>query len=140
MSMANFAEQFAMKAEKVDAEITSTTNWHGVRDLIAEQIGLDRPEVYVTTISKPGNVSPRFRQSKAAVRASVLVGMHTDRPTELPGTVSAAKEIATERGASAIIAMRESGVWLVVAILRPKGDERLDPVAQCYPGAMVLPV
>ena len=133
-------ENFAAKAAKVDSSTPSTTSWNGVRDLIAEQVGLESGKVYVTTISKPGNVRPRFFQSKAALGASLLVAMHTDVPENVPATVAATKEIAAERGVAAVVATREGGEWSVVAILRSPGEEGVEELARCYPEAVVLPV
>jgi hypothetical protein len=140
MSNSNFQEQFAAKAATVDTESSSTTNWYGVRNLFAEQLRLDPKKVYVATISKPGNVRPRFFQSEGAVEASLLVGMHTDAPDKVPATVAAAMKIAAKRGVPAVVATREGGEWSVAVVLRPRGDESLEPLTECFPNAMVLPV
>ena len=140
MTNSNFHEQFDVKAARVDTGLPSTTNWHGVRNLLAEQTGLAPQKVYVATISKPANVSVRFFQSKAVFRASVLVAMHTDESATVPGTVRAMKAIAAERGVSAVVATREEGEWSIVVILRPRGDKSLDPLAEAFPEAVMVPV
>lgn len=140
MTIQSFPEQFAAKAARVQTDRTSTTNWNGVRDLIAEQAGLQPKQVYVATISKPGNVGPRFFQSKGALKASLLVAMHTDDPERIPQTVAAMKGVAVERGVSAVVAVREGGTWSVVVILRPSEDGNLDRLAGWFPEAVVLPV
>ena len=134
-----FRENFAAKAAKVNTSITSTTNWNGVRDLIAEHLGLEPKQVYVVTISKPGNVRPRFFQPGAS-GASLLVGMHTDAADKLPATVTATKQLAAERGVGAAVAVRQEGEWSVVAVFHPRGDGTFKDLANCYPEAVVLPV
>jgi hypothetical protein len=133
-----FRESFVAKAAKVKAGAPSTTNWYGIRNLIAEQVGLDPEDVYVTTISKPANVSVRFFQSKAVFRASLLVAMHTDSPITIPGTVRALRDIAGERGVSAVVATPVSGEWSVVEILGQPANEVAKELAKCFPEATVL--
>lgn len=140
MSNPNFRDQFAAKAARVETGIPSTTNWHGVRDLLAEEVGVPPQEIYVSTISKVANVSVRFFQSRAVFRASVLVAMHTGDPATVPGTVKAMQAIAAERGVSALVATPEEGKWAIVAILRPSGDPRLEPLAESYPEAVMVAV
>jgi hypothetical protein len=141
MSNPNFPGQFAAKAAKVKSGIPSTTNWHGVRNLLAEELGVAPQAIYVSTISKVANVSVRFFQSKAVFRASVLVAMHTGDPETVPGTVKAMQAIAAERGASAVVATpEERGEWSIVAILRPSGDASLEALAEAYPDAVMVPV
>ncbi|HEU4738544.1 MAG TPA: hypothetical protein VFS54_05610 [Solirubrobacterales bacterium] len=135
-----FRESFATKAAKVKTGIPSTTNWHGTRNLIAEQVGVEPEDVYVTTISKPENVSVRFFQSKAVFRASLLIAMHTDAPATVPGTVRALREIAVEREVSAAVATIEDGKWSVVEILSQPGDEAAEELARCYPEATVVSI
>jgi len=134
-----FRGNFAAKAAKVSTSVTSTTNWNGVRDLIAEHLGLEPKKVYVVTISKPGNVRPRFFQPGAS-GASLLVAMHTDAADKVPGTVAAMKQLVVERGVGAAVAIREEGAWSMVAVLHPRGDGRFEDLAKCYPEAVVLPV
>jgi len=140
MSNPNFPEQFSAKAGKVDPESSSTTKWQGVRNSIGEHLGLEPKEVYVTTISSPSNVRPRFFQSEGATDASLLVGMCTGDPDQIPAIVAATKKIAAKRGVSAVLATRDGGVWSVAVILRPRGDERLDPLGKAFPEAVRLPV
>ncbi|HEX6666983.1 MAG TPA: hypothetical protein VF081_10365 [Solirubrobacterales bacterium] len=140
MNPPDFRQQLADKAARVHTEAPSTTKWNGVRNLIAEQVGLGPDDVYVTTISKPENVSVRFFQSKRVFRASVLVAMHTDAPENIPGTTKALLEIAAERDASALVATRDGDDWSIVAILKRSGDKLLEPLAKACPTAVVLPV
>jgi hypothetical protein len=140
MSNSNFREQFAAKAARVKTGLPSTTNWHGVRNLLAEEVGVAPEDIYVSTISKPANVSVRFFQSKAVFRASVLVAMHTGDPATVPGTVKAMQGIAAERGVVAVVATPEEEGWVIVAILRPSGDTRLESLAESCPEAVVVPV
>ncbi len=135
-----FRESFAAKAAKVKTGTPSTTSWHGVRNLIAEQVDLEPEDVYLTTISKPANVSVRFFQSKAVFRASLLVAMHTDVPATVPGTVRALREIAVERGVSAVVATPEDGEWSVVEVLCQPGDEAAEELTRCYPAATAVSV
>ena len=135
-----FRENFAAKAAKVKTGIPSNTSWHGVRNLIAEQVGLEPEDVYLTTISKPANVSVRFFQSKAVFRSSLLVAMHTDSSATVPGTVRALREIAVERGVSAAVAIREDGEWLVVEILCQPADKAAEELSRCYPAATAVSI
>jgi hypothetical protein len=139
MTKSDFRQQFAAKAARVNTSITSTTNWYGVRDLIAEHLELEPEQVYVVTISKPGNVRPRFFQPGAS-RARLLVAMHTDADEKVPATVAAVKQLVAERGVGAAVATRDAGEWSTVAVLHPRGDRRFEDLAKCYPEAVVLPV
>src|SRR4051794_11150920 len=93
----DFAQHFAMRAGKVNPSAPSTTHWNGVRDLLAEELGREAEEVYVSTISKPGNVSVRFKQSDAAQGGPVLLAMHTDKAKNLGKTIEALRKIAAAR-------------------------------------------
>src|SRR4051812_40426448 len=116
MSGTQFATQFAAKAGRVNAQEPSTSKWNGVRDLFAEDMGLDPDQVYVATVSKPGNVSVRFEQSNAARSADVLVAMHTARSTDLEGTIDALRKVASPGGRVGVIAARNPGGWSVAAV------------------------
>src|SRR5947209_18482004 len=119
MSTTQFASQFAAKAVNVNAEEPSTSKWKGVRDLFAEDLGIDPDDVYVATISKPGNVSVRFGQSEAARSADVLIAMHTGRSSELEGTIEALCRVAAPRGRVGVITANGPGGWSVVAVIGP---------------------
>jgi len=140
MSSLKFPEQFSAKAGRVDSESSSTTKWHGVRNLLAEHLGLEQSEIYVTTISRPSNVRPRFFQSEGATDASLLVGMYTGHADEVPATLAATKKIAAKRGVSVVLATQDAAGWSVAVVLRPRGDRRLDSLAGVYPEAAMLPV
>lgn len=133
-----FREQFAAKAAKVDPSLSSTTKWHGVRDLVAEEVGFDSGNVYVATISKPGNVTVRFGQSNAANAGALLLAMHTDKPRALEGTIRALGRLAAERDASAAVASRENGHWEIVAILANPRKDGASALASCYREALLL--
>ena len=108
--------------------------------MIAEHLGLEPKEVYVTTISSPSNVRPRFFQSEGATDASVLVGMCSGDPEQASAIVAATKKIAAKRSVPAVLAMRKGSEWSVAVILRPRGDGVLDPLTEAYPEALMLPV
>jgi hypothetical protein len=140
MAASQFANQFAAKAAKVNAEEPSTSKWNGVRDLFAEDLGLDPDEVYVATISKPGNVSVRFGQSEAARSADVLVAMHTGRSSELEGTIEALRRVAAPRGHVGVVADGSAGGWSVAAVIGPSGDAIAATIASSSPNAVLLPL
>jgi hypothetical protein len=137
-SAERFREQFAAKAARVDPSATSTTKWRGVRDLVAEGVRLDPGDVYVATISKPGNVRVRFLQSVVANAGSLLLAMHTDSPANLTATIRALSRLAVERGATAAVASTENDRWEVVAILRDDSGNGAEVLATCYPEALLL--
>lgn len=138
MSATQFAQHFAAKAAKVNPSAPSTTKWNGVRALFAEELGLEPNDVYVTTLSKPGNATVRFGQSAAALSASVLVGMHTDSPAVIEQTINTTSKIVAERNSIAAVAMREAGDWIVVAVLAKRSNGDAASIARCYPDAVVL--
>jgi hypothetical protein len=45
----------------VDATEVSTTKWQGLRDVVAEALLVSPEDVYVTTVSKPGNLGVHAR-------------------------------------------------------------------------------
>ena len=141
MSTTQFATQFAAKAAKVSTEEPSVSKWRGIRNLFAEDLGIDPDRIYVTTISKPGNVSVRFGQSEAARSADVLVAMHTDRPAELEGTIEAVRRVAAARhGRVGVVAAAAPGGWTVVAVLGPLGHATASAITSSNPSAVLLPL
>lgn len=134
-----FVTQFAAKAAKVDAGAPSTSKWNGVRDLLAEDVGLDPDEVYVATISKPGNASVRFGQSQAARSADVLVAMYTGSASEVEATIEALRRVAAPQGRVGVIATNAGG-WSVAAVIGPHGDSTAAAIASSNPHAVLLPL
>jgi hypothetical protein len=139
MTANQLARQFAAKAAKVNARAPSISKWNGVRDVFAEDLGLDWTQVYVATISKPGNVSVRFGQSEAARTADVLVAMHTGGSSELEGTIDAVRRVAVSRNGVGVIAAQDSGGWSVAAIIAPAGDAVAAAIASASPNSVWLP-
>lgn len=133
-----FAQHFAAKAAKVDAGEPSTTKWNGVRDLVAEELGVRPEDVYVSSISKPGNVTVRLDQSKNARGASVLVAMHTDSPATLRGTVGRTESVASARGAVAFVAADGGTGWAIEAIIAPIGSPHPATIGSSYPSALLI--
>jgi hypothetical protein len=140
MNATQFASQFAVKAAKVNAEEPSTSKWNGVRNLFAEDLGIDPDDVYVATISKPGNVSVRFGQSAAARSADVLIAMHTGRSSELEGTVEAVRRVAAPQGRVGVITFHGPAGWSVAAVVGPPGDAIAAAIAASSPNAVLLPL
>lgn len=140
MATTQFARHLAAKAAKVNPEAPSTSKWNGVRDLLAEDLGLDPDEIYVTTISKTGNVSVRFGQSEAARSADVLVAMHTGRSSELEGTIEALRRVAAPRSRVGVIAARDPQGWSIAAALGPPGDATAAAITSSNPSAVLLPL
>lgn len=134
----DFAHHFAARAAKVNPSAPSTTNWNGVRDLLAEELGREPEDVYVSTVSKPGNVSVRFKQSDAAQGRQVLLAMHTDKPKNLGKTIKALRKIAAPRGAFAAVAARGDGGWRIVGLVAEPDEPDTEALLQHYPQAMVV--
>jgi len=133
-----FAKHFANRAGKVNPSAPSTTNWNGVRDLLAEELGREPEEVYVSTVSKPGNVSVRFKQSDAAQGGPVLLAMHTDKAKKLGKTIEALRKIAAPRGAFAAVAAQGDDGWRIVGMVADEGEANADVLLEHYPQAMVV--
>jgi hypothetical protein len=138
MGGGQFASQFAATAAKVNPEAPSTSKWKGVRNLFAEGVGLHPAEVYVATISKPGNVSVRFGQSEAARSADVLVAMHTGTLPEVEGTIEAMRRVAAPRGRVGVIGVRDLGGWSVAAVVGPAGDSTAAAIVSASPNAVLF--
>jgi hypothetical protein len=134
----DFAQHFATRAAKVNPSAPSTTNWNGVRDLLAEELGREFEDVYVSTISKPGNVSVRFKQSDAAQEGPVLLAMHTDMAKNLGKTIEALRKIAAPRGAFAVVAARGDDGWQIVGMVADDGESDVAILLKHYPNAMVV--
>lgn len=134
----DFAHHFATRAGKVNPSAPSTTNWNGVRDLLAEELGREPEDVYVSTISKPGNVSVRFKQSDAAQDGPVLLAMHTDEAKNLARTLEALRKIVAPRGAFAAVAARGHDGWQIVGMIVEEGEPDAAALLEHYPHAIVV--
>ncbi len=133
-----FAQHFAARARKVNTSAPSTTKWNGVRDLLAEELGRESEDVYVATISKPGNVSVRFKQSDAAQGGPVLLAMHTDRAKNLAKTIEALRKIAAVRGAFAAVAAQGDEGWRIVGMVAEDDESDAATLLEHYPQAIVV--
>jgi hypothetical protein len=139
MSTSKFAQAFAAKAAKVNPSAPSNTKWNGVRDLLAEEVGVESDDVYVATVSKPGNTSVRFAQSDAADAGAILVGMNTYKPSALDQSIDAVRRVADGRVSVAALGMRVAGNWTIVAILGATGKEpEVLTLSSSFPNAVVL--
>lgn len=135
--MSKFARQFHDKAARVNPAAPSVSKWNGVRNLLAEEVGKPPAEFYVSTISKPGNVTVRFDQSDEARNAPVLVGMYT-KASELDRATKRLAQLANERGCRGVMAAAENP-WRIVAVMvsSPKDQLAIDITAS-FPSAAVL--
>jgi len=136
--MTEFSKHFALRADAVDASAPSTSKWNGVRDLMAEELGRDPDDVYVATISKPGNVTVRFGQSDAGRDSPVLLAMHTDEASALEKTIESMRRIAAARGAFAAIAARGRDGWVVVAVVAEDDEADAIVLLESFPAAVHL--
>jgi hypothetical protein len=134
----DFAQHFATRAGKVNPSAPSTTNWNGIRDLLAEELGREPEDVYVSTISKPSNVSVRFKQSDAARARPVLLAMHTDLAKNLGKTIDALRKLAAPRGAFAVVAARGDGGWRIVSMLADEREPDATTLLAHFPDAIVV--
>jgi hypothetical protein len=133
-----FRAQFAAKAKGVMAGSPSTSHWQGVEGLVTEFLGVDQNIVYASTISKPGNVSVRFDQSKSARRGKYLLGMYTGDLAELEGAVEPMRKLAEERDGVAALAACESTDWEIVAIAARRGSAEAAALIGEFPGAVQI--
>src|SRR4051812_38527589 len=92
------ANDFNMAASAVDDTEVSTTKWRGVGGVLAETLGYNDDDIYVTTVSKPGNVTVRMGQSPKARGADLIVMMYTGHAAQLPQAVDTAARRAADDG------------------------------------------
>jgi hypothetical protein len=136
--MRRFAQHFATRAATADPAAPSVSNWNGVRDLLAEESGFTSKEVYVSTISKPGNITVRFNQSEAARTASLLVAMYTG-PSQLERAVERLFDMVARRGCRGVVAAYEGDNWKIVALLvQGVEDPLVEAITSTFPDAVVL--
>jgi hypothetical protein len=123
-------------AASIDPTQPSNTKWNPVRDLLAEALNLTEDDVYVSTISKPGNLSVRLEQSASARVAEIVAAMYTGRPAELIRCIDAAVKHAD--GRVVLVFTGGPGSWVVTAIVKPRAQSVPAPLPTEYPGASVV--
>jgi hypothetical protein len=122
-------------AQKVNPSAPSVPKWHPVRNLLAEALGVPENDVYVTTVSKAGNLRVRVEQSDDARNAKILVGMYTGG-VDLESTLESMKA-RCKRGKRLGLIVDRSANWRVIAIVKHRGTAVPSVLASEYPGASV---
>jgi hypothetical protein len=138
VAMGAIAGHIKERAQQIDPSAPSTTNWWPVRELVAEAMGLEPEEVYVSTISKPGNLKPRSEQSQRGVGSKVLVGMYTGALIELDRCVTSAEKRCRERGLTILVFADAGAGFTLEAIVKPTNVPVPHTVATEYPAATVI--
>lgn len=120
----------------INPSLPSTTKWNPVRNLIAEALGVHEDNVYVSTVSKPGNLSVRGDQSGGSRDTSVFAGMYTGKRAQLARCVEAAAKHAN--GRLMLLFTGGPGAWTLAAIVKPLTQAVPTVLATEYPGASVV--
>jgi hypothetical protein len=138
MSAHGLAHTIRSRAHTIDPTSPSTTKWNPVRDLIAEALHVIADDVYVTTVSKPGNLSVRLEQSGGARNADVVAAMYTGSPAQLPECVEAAEKRCAGRLILTFSVDPAAGGWTLLAVVKPASMPLPSTLAREYPGATVV--
>jgi hypothetical protein len=132
------SEHIGQRAQRINPSAPSTTNWWPVRELIAEAIGLEPEDVYVSTISKPGNLKPRSEQSQRGVSSKILAGMYTGDLNELDRCVTSAVKRCRERNLTILLFADHGQGFSLAAIIKPGSAPLPSTLATEYPAASVI--
>jgi hypothetical protein len=126
------------RALAIESAKVSVTKWHPISELVAEASHVDPEDVYVTTVSKPGNLSVRLEQSRKARDASIVVIMYTGIDAELERCVEAAAKRCVDRRMLLIFADNARGNKTLAAIVKPTSETVPVEIADAYPAAPVV--
>jgi hypothetical protein len=132
------ADHIRNRARAIDDTKVSVTKWNPIRDLLAEAAGTDSNDLYVTTVSKPGNLGVRLEQSARAREATVVVIMYTGEDDELERCVEAARKRASRRDMMLVFADDQKGDKYLAAIVKPAAVAIPTDIATAYPSAIVV--
>jgi hypothetical protein len=133
----NLAAQIKERASTIDSSATSTTKWHPIANLLAEAIGLEPEDLYVFTVSKPGNLKPKSEQP-GSTDAKVLVGMYTGNPNEMEQTVESAEKRCKERGLPVLIFDNHGGGFALEVVVKLAGTAMMPTLAAEYPTVSII--
>lgn len=114
----------ALLSDVKDHSSPSATKYNAAASYLEQLAGLDVGAVYVAYISKPGNTSVRFEQSRRAKEARLLVGLIGD-PEDLEATKVAIRSIADKNDAAqsyVLVSRNDGGTWQLRWALKP-GEE-----------------
>jgi hypothetical protein len=119
-----------------EAELSKPTqNKAAIGQFVAEALGVQPGEVYAATVSKPGNIMVRLRQSAAATRARIAVELVTEYPFELDRYVHATQDLVGQRLKDAVVVVgRPDGTaWSVVAVVERPGSRVAQTLLSDWP-------
>jgi hypothetical protein len=136
MSAPGLATHIRAVSAGIDPSSKSTTKWNPVRDLLAEALNLNEDDVYVSTVSKPGNLSVRGDQSGGSRATDVFAGMYTGQMGQLGRCVTAAAKHGD--GRLMLLFTGAPGSWTLAAIVKPRGQAVPAALAAEYPTASVV--
>jgi hypothetical protein len=131
-------EHIRAAAAPVDPSAPSVSKWWPVRDLLAEAMGLPPDEIYVATVSKPGNLKVRSEQSQRGTGAKVLGGMYTGRTDQLEQCLRSAKARCLERNLMILIFVDEGRGFDMIAVVKQTSMRMPSMLASTYPTASML--
>lgn len=115
------------------------SSYGDVRKFLAMQLGRPVDEVYVSVVSKPGNLSVRADQSPGSRRAKVFAGV-LSTPAHLDATVEAmAKRIGPGRYEGALALVPTDKGWSTTMVTTP-GSGVFTGLQQSMPSASVREV
>lgn len=138
MSRYSLASTLRAVAGRIDSAKVSNTKWNPVRDLLSEALNEDPDDVYVTTVSKPGNLSVRLEQSTRGRNAPVVAAMYTGNRAELPQCVESAVRRCAGRRTILVFERGSAGVWTLAALVKPSGVPVPPVLSTEYPAASVV--
>ena len=137
MSTYPLATSIRAVAAQIDPTPPSVSKWNPVKDVLADSLGEDPDDFYVTTISKPGNVSVRFGQSEHARSAPFVGAMYTGDRKQLSQCIEA---IASRcAGREMVLVFTEDALgWTLTAVVKPPSVVLPPLLASEYPAASIV--
>jgi hypothetical protein len=124
-------------ASSVQSAKVSTTKWRPIGDVLAEALSIHPENVYVTTVSKPGNLTVRMEQSARARDAVIVAAMYTGNQPEIAACVVSAQK-RSEPGRQILIFADNGAGMTLEAIVKQASDSVPAVLAAAYPTATVV--
>ncbi len=137
MSAFSLAASIRAAASHIDASKVSNTKWNPVRDLLAEAFNEDPDDFYVTTISKPGNLSVRLEQSAHGRSAPFVAAMYTGDLKQVAQCVEGAAKRCQGRE-MILVFVEDAAGWTLAAVVKPPHVGLPPVLATEYPAASVV--
>jgi hypothetical protein len=137
MSTYPLASSIRAVASNIDPTPPSVSKWNPVRDVLADALNESPDDFYITTVSKPGNLSVRLGQSESARTARFVGAMYTGDHKELPQCIEAA--VTRCAGRELILVFIEDAMgWTLDTVVKPTSVTMPAVLVSEYPGANVV--